>query len=52
MKEKLKKWCMWLLLAVFWFGVAVTFVGGCFNTFFYSTDSPHEKEYEPYLRNK
>jgi hypothetical protein len=50
MKELLKKWCIWILVVLFWFGVAVTFIGGFIGTFFKSTDKPQD-DYEEYIHS-
>ena len=50
MKEWLKKCGRWLIIAVFWIGVAVTFIGGCFGTFFKSADDPQD-DYEEYIHS-
>ena len=50
MTERLKKCGRWLIIAVFWIGVAVTFIGGCFGTFFKSADDPQD-DYEEYIHS-
>jgi hypothetical protein len=49
MKERLKKWCIWILVAVFWIGVAATFIGGCAGMLFHSGD---EQTYEEHFLDK
>lgn len=50
MKNRLKKWGTWIVIAVFWIGVAVTFIGGCVGIFLKSSDEPQE-DYEEYIHS-
>lgn len=49
-KEKVKGYFIWIIVAVFWFGVVVTFTRGCFGTFFKSANEPQD-DYEEYIHS-
>ena len=38
----------YVVIALFWIGTIITFVAGCFGTFFESSDNPSE-DYEEYI---
>ena len=46
--EIVKRILTYILVAIFWIGLVVTFVGGCFGTFFKSADDPND-DYEEYI---
>lgn len=48
--QLIKKIGFYIIVAVFWLAVAVTFIGGCFGTFFKSTDDPQD-DYEEYIHS-
>ena len=48
--RKIKKIGFYIVIAVFWLAVAVTFIGGCVGTFLKSSDEPQE-DYEEYFHN-
>jgi hypothetical protein len=50
MKKWLEKLFIWILAGIFWIGVAVTFIGGCFGTFIKSSDEPQD-DYEEYIHS-
>lgn len=49
MKKWIEKLFIWILAAVFWVGVAVTFIGGCAGMLFHSGD---EQTYEEHFLDK
>jgi D-alanyl-lipoteichoic acid acyltransferase DltB (MBOAT superfamily) len=49
--DKIKGYFIRIIVAVFWFGVAVTLVKGCFGTFIKSADEPQD-DYEEYIHSK
>ena len=48
--DKVKGYLMWIVAAIFWIGVAFTFIGGCIGTFFKSADEPQD-DYEEYIHS-
>lgn len=51
MVQTIKKAGLYILTAVFWMAVVLTFVVGCFNTFVTSADAPQD-DYEEYVHSK
>lgn len=48
--QQIKKAGFYILIGIFWIAVAFTFLGGCLNTFFKSSDNPKE-DYEEYFHD-
>ena len=46
----LKKIAFYLVVGVFWIGVAFTFFGGCIGTFIKSSDDPQD-DYEEHIHS-
>ena len=51
MVKRLKKIGFYIVVGVFWAAVAVTVIGGCFGTFFKSSDEPQD-DYEEYFHSR
>ena len=49
--DKVKGLLVWIVAVFFFFGVAVTFIQGCFGTFIKSADEPQD-DYEEYIHSK
>jgi hypothetical protein len=47
--QKIKKVVFYIVIAVFWIGVAATFIGGCAGMLFHSGD---EQTYEEHFLDK
>ena len=50
MKKWLNKITMWIIAAIFWFSVIITFIIGCKETFFKSANEPQD-DYEEYIHS-
>ena len=48
--DKVKGFFVWIIAAVFWIGVVITFIGGCLGTFIKSSDEPQD-DYEEYIHS-